>query len=206
MLDLFLDSDIWGLNKDVKYTNGIGYIGNDKSYEFNNKAYNVWYYMLKQVKEHPEKNTICEEWKDYNNFLEWYDKNFYSVDGEKMDLLKDIFDRDNIMYCPDQCVFAPYRITRLLKGTISKTNLPVGVGKRKSSDTYYSTCAVIKGGKKTTVRHSGFKNPSEAFQQYLKDRKQYIEDVAEAYRFDIPEKLYYAILEWEIEEQWQKVS
>jgi len=198
-VDLLLDNEIWGLNKDARLTNGIGYFGNDKRYEFNNKAYNVWYHILRQIKNDPENNSICEEWKDYNNFLEWYDKNYYSVEDEKMDLLKDIFDRNNHMYSPETCVFVPYRITRLLKGTASKTNLPVGVGKKKNSDMYYSTCSVIRNGKKTTVRHSGFHSPEEAFEQYKKDRKQYIKDVAESYRYDIPEKLYYAIIEWEID-------
>lgn len=198
-MDLLLDNEIWGLNKDARLTNGIGYFGNDKRYEFNNKAYNVWYHILRQIKNDPENNSICEEWKDYNNFLEWYDKNYYSVEDEKMDLLKDIFDRNNHMYSPETCVFVPYRITRLLKGTASKTNLPVGVGKKKNSDMYYSTCSVIRNGKKTTVRHSGFHSPEEAFEQYKKDRKQYIKDVAESYRYDIPEKLYYAIIEWEID-------
>lgn len=198
MVNLLLDEEIWGLNKDAKFTNGIGYFGNDKRYEFNNKAYGVWYHMLRLVKNDPDNNAICEEWKDYNNFLEWYDKNYYSVDDEKMDLLKDIFDRNNKLFSPDTCVFVPYRITRLLKGKTSKTDLPVGVGKKKNSDMYYSTCSVIKQGKKTTIRHSGFNSPDEAFKQYLKDRKQYIRDVADAYRYDIPEKLYYAIIDWEI--------
>ena len=198
MVNLLLDEEIWGLNKDAKFTNGIGYFSNDKRYEFNNKAYGVWYHMLKLVKNDPDNNAICEEWKDYNNFLEWYDKNYYSLDDEKMDLLKDIFDRNNKLFSPDTCVFVPYRITRLLKGKPSKTDLPVGVGKKKNSDMYYSTCSVIKHGKKTTFRHSGFNSPDEAFMQYLKDRKQYIRDVADAYRYDIPEKLYYAIIDWEI--------
>lgn len=198
-MDLLLDSEIWGLNRDAKLTNGIGYFGNDKRYEFNNKAYNVWYHILKQVRHDPENNSICEEWKDYNNFLEWYDKNYYSVENEKMDLLKDIFDKNNQMYSPENCVFVPYRITRLLKGTKSKTKLPVGVGRKKNSDFYYSTCSIIRYGKKTTIRHSGFHSPEEAFEQYKKDRKQYIKDVAESYRYDIPEKLYYAIIEWEID-------
>ena len=198
MVNLLLDEEIWGLNKDAKFTNGIGYFSNDKRYEFNNKAYGVWYHMLRLVKNDPDNNAICEEWKDYNNFLEWYDKNYYSLDDEKMDLLKDIFDRNNKLFSPDTCVFVPYRITRLLKGKPSKTDLPVGVGKKKNSDMYYSTCSVIKHGKKTTFRHSGFNSPDEAFMQYLKDRKQYIRDVADAYRYDIPEKLYYAIIDWEI--------
>lgn len=205
-MDLLLDSEIWGLNRDAKLTNGIGYFGNDRRYEFNNKAYGTWYYILGQVKKYPERNAICEEWKDYNNFLEWYDKNFYTVDKEKMDLLKDILDRDNIIYCPEKCIFVPYRITRLLKGTASKTNLPVGVGKKKNSDMYYSTCSVIRCGKKTTVRHSGFNSPQEAFEQYKKDRKKYIRDVAESYIYDIPEKLYFAMLDWEIDSQWEGIK
>ena len=153
MVNLLLDEEIWGLNKDAKFTNGIGYFSNDKRYEFNNKAYGVWYHMLRLVKNDPDNNSICEEWKDYNNFLEWYDKNYYSVDDEKMDLLKDIFDRNNKLFSPDTCVFVPYRITRLLKGKTSKTDLPVGVGKKKNSDMYYSTCSVIKHGKKRGFWH-----------------------------------------------------
>lgn len=201
MTNILLDDDIWGLNKDARLTNGIGYFGNDKRYEFDNKAYGVWYHILRKVKNDPDNNKICEEWKDYNNFLEWYDKNYYSVDGEKMELVKDFFDKENKLYSPDTCIFVPYRIIRLLQGSKanSNTKLPTGVGKKKNSDTYYSTCAIIKNGKKTTIRHSGFNTPKEAYKQYVKDRKKYIKDVSEAYRYDIPEKLYYAIIDWEIE-------
>ena len=58
-MDLLLDNEIWGLNKDARLTNGIGYFGNDKRYEFNNKAYNVWYHILRQIKNDPENNSIC---------------------------------------------------------------------------------------------------------------------------------------------------
>ena len=32
MVNLLLDEEIWGLNKDAKFTNGIGYFSNDKRY------------------------------------------------------------------------------------------------------------------------------------------------------------------------------
>ena len=201
-MDFALDMTIWNINKDEqdKKIHGVGYMDDSGRYEFNNKAYLVWYHMLQLAKDKPDENIICDEWKNYNNFYEWYIKNYYTVGKEKMDLKKNIFDKHNKVFSPQHCIFVPYRIAVLLRE--NKTNdreYPVGVGKRKGANTYYSSCSIVKNGKKTTKTRNGFATVEEAYNQYKNDRLEYIHNVAEAYMYDIPERLYEALMNWEID-------
>ena len=67
---------------------------------------------------------VCSEWKDYENFRVWYDKNY--VAGYQLD--KDIIKKGNKVYCPEFCCFVPREINLLIKtrGT-SATKYPPGV-------------------------------------------------------------------------------
>lgn len=53
--------------------------------------------------------TVCEDWKDYNTFLKWYDEN--SITGWEID--KDILGGSS--YSPESCVFVPNTINMFFK-------------------------------------------------------------------------------------------
>jgi hypothetical protein len=65
--------------------------------------YETWAGMLKRCygSNYQEKQpsyigcTVCEEWLDYQNFYDWYNANFYTVNGERVHLDKDILNKGN---------------------------------------------------------------------------------------------------------------
>ena len=82
---------------------GVGYYGVGK-YKSRGKdgkktkAYKHWYYMLERCYDPYELNNrptyidcyVCDEWLCFQNFAEWFYKNYYEIEGEKMRLDKDI--------------------------------------------------------------------------------------------------------------------
>ena len=72
----------------------------------------TWRNMLKRCysSEQKYKNykeqeiVVCDEWLDFLTFKSWYDRNFYRVDNEEMNLDKDILCHGNKMYCPEYCI------------------------------------------------------------------------------------------------------
>ena len=35
--------------------------------------------------------TLCKEWQNYSNFARWFYRNYYEIDGEVVELDKDIY-------------------------------------------------------------------------------------------------------------------
>lgn len=60
--------------------------------------------------------VLCEEWKEYENFLEWYNENIYEIDGEKVGLSYRVFDMNNHYISPDTYIFVPKSIVDLCCG------------------------------------------------------------------------------------------
>lgn len=57
--------------------------------------------------------TICEEWKDFQNFAKWYGDNWKPyMEGWVLD--KDLLSGDNKIYSPTTCIFVPQIINSLL--------------------------------------------------------------------------------------------
>lgn len=51
--------------------------------------------------------SISEEWLNFQNFGDWFEKNWYRVNDEQMELDKDILYKGNKVYGADTCVFVP---------------------------------------------------------------------------------------------------
>lgn len=90
------------------------------------KSYRTWKNILlrcyseKSYEKNPTyKNcTICEEWKSFSNFKEWYDKNypakFSETTGIQFELDKDLLCEKNKEYGPKTCIFLPVKINRFI--------------------------------------------------------------------------------------------
>ena len=190
---------------------GKGYVGegNYKSKTSDNtkhtNQYTKWKGMLERCYDpkYSIKNntyidcTVCDEWHNFQNFAEWYDNNYYEIDNEKMCLDKDILIKGNKIYSPDTCVFVPQSINKLFtKRDVRRGDLPIGAYYKKQNKKYGAVCNI----KESVRKHLGYYDtPEEAFQAYKHFKENYIKQVANEYKDRIPEKLYYAMYEYEVE-------
>lgn len=74
--------------------------------------------------------VLCDEWKEYENFLKWYNENIYEIDGEEVGLSYRIFDMNNHYISPDTYIFAPKRIVDLCNG---KGSMGIRIYRRKQA-------------------------------------------------------------------------
>jgi hypothetical protein len=191
---------------------GVGYIGNEKySIRDDNgkiiKSYECWYGLLQRCydEEHRDKYptykdcTVCEEWLNYKNFSNWYDKNYYDCNGERTNLDKDIIHKGNKIYNPDNCVFTPQKINNLfVKCNASRGDLPIGVVFRDKCDNkFMAECRNTFLGK--NVYLGLYSTPEEAFEAYKIYKEKHIKEVADYYKDIIPNKLYDALYRYEVE-------
>lgn len=110
-----------GTVKDLMHPHvcGVGFIGEgcykSKKDGKDVKSYSVWRGMIKRCYEKNSKSypyyggrgvTVCEEWKNYQNFASWFDSN-YPRDGMRYEIDKD--DSGGICYCPENCKFVTHK-------------------------------------------------------------------------------------------------
>lgn len=181
---------------------GIGYMGEGSYSSSNNKrAYATWSAMLLRCSEKGEKIkpsyvecSISEEWLNFQNFAKWYEENYYELSDEKVVLDKDILVKGNKIYGEDTCVFAPQHINNLfVRKDSSKSPCPLGVSREKG---YYIAQISING---KVLKLGYFKSDEEAFLCYKKAKEDLIKKNANNYKNKIPNKLYQALLDYEVE-------
>ena len=92
---------------------GVGFIGEGIYYKTKHiQIYKCWASMMNRCysdKYHKIKPTykncsVCNEWKNFQNFAEWYIEN-YPTDGKKYELDKDVKFPGNKIYSPEKCKF-----------------------------------------------------------------------------------------------------
>lgn len=181
----------------------IGYLGEIEKITKKERSYRIWEHMLercydKKSKSYPSYGakgvTVCEEWHCYKNFKDWYDMNVYTVEDERMEIDKDILNKDNKIYSPDNCILVPQRINGLfIRNYNDDKSLPIGI--RLEHGKYR---VQIRIDKKT--KHIGmFDNLEKAFESYKKAKEEYIKEVANEYKDKIPQKLYKAMYNYKVE-------
>lgn len=165
------------------------------------KGYDVWKHMIqrcydsKTQEKYPTYRgvTVCDEWHNFQNFAEWYDKNYkpeYMLDWH---LDKDILCGSCKIYSPETCCFVPAEINSLFtKRQNFRGDYPIGANKQLHK--YLSK--ILRYGKQ--VRLGSYKTPEEAFQAYKVAKEQYIKEVAEEWKDRIDYKVYEAIYNHEV--------
>ena len=97
----------------------------------------MWHNMYNRCyrEDYLEKNpqykgcSICDEWlNDREAFYNWVAENYYIIDGEQIDLDKDILVKGNKVYSPDTCIFAPHVINTYFENFTRKP-VPLKSGK-----------------------------------------------------------------------------
>ena len=192
---------------------GHGYIGVGEHEIRENgkptKAYRYWCSMLERgFSEEFKKNfptykdvIVNSECCCFQDFGEWFDNNYYEIEGETMCLDKDILIKGNKEYSFDRMIFVPHRINSLFtKSDIARGDYPIGVGYKKETGRYQAYCSVLIDDKKK-LKHIGYYDtPEQAFQAYKQFKEAYIKQVADEYKDNIPQRLYDAMYNWVVEE------
>ena len=193
---------------------GVGYLGEGKYKVRENgkltKCYKVWHSMLQRCydeKRHEKFPTykdckVCNKWLCFQNFAEWYYENYYEVENEKMCLDKDILNKGNKIYSPDNCIFVLEKINLLfVKCDKSRGEYPIGVSYHKRDDKFITRCSIYdyKENKKKQIYLGYYDNPQKAFEVYKQFKENYIKKVADYYKYQIPKKLYNILYNYEVE-------
>ena len=143
---------------------------------------------------------VCDEWLNFQNFADWCSKQkFFNAKDAKerpYHLDKDIVVKGSKIYSPNTCSFVPSEVnTLLLKRGKSRGVCLIGVSKHEPTGSYLAN-----------VKHSGrnvhlgsYCTENEAFQAYKLAKEAYIKEVAEKWRGKIDDKVYQALLTYQVE-------
>ena len=193
---------------------GVGYLGEGKYKTRENnkhtKCYRTWYNMLKRcynAKYHEEHHTykdckVADEWHNLQDFGYWFTYNYYEIEGERMELDKDILNKGNKIYSPETCIFIPERINTLFtKRDNDRGEYPIGVAYHKQNKKFQAQCNVydFKENKQKIKFLGYYDTPEQAFEVYKQFKEQYIKEVADYYKDQIPDKVYDALYDYEVE-------
>ena len=201
MNDIKFKPDDWSRRCMKPVMCGVGYHGSE-DVDCTSESYLRWHDMIHRcynAKFHERQSqykecSVCEEWLNYSNFKVWYDKNKY---GEaQLDLDKDILFKNNKIYDPAHVVLVPHEINTLfIAGDKRRGDLPIGVHFDNSKNKYRAEVSFM--GK--SIKLGTFNNPEEAFKRYKVYKEDLIQDMAEQYKGQIPDKAYQAMLNWKVE-------
>ena len=190
---------------------GVGFygVGKYKSREngIKTNAYKEWHNMFARCYGNYKKRNItyedchvCEEWHNFQNFAEWYEENYYEIEGEKICLDKDILYKGNKIYSPQTCIFVPQRINILfIKSDKIRGDYPIGVVYNKRDDVFESWINKCNNDNKKKQIYLGRYNTSEeAFRVYKIEKEKYIKQIADECKPYIPKELYEAMYRYEV--------
>ena len=135
---------------------------------------------------------MCDKWlNDREAYYKWLDNNYYEVDGEQMDIDKDILQYGNKQYHPDLCLVVPHSINVFFE------NIEVG----KTNITYNSKTGkyVVKitDGKKN-IGATNIDSYNEALDIYCDIKQGILVNKAKALKNKIPEKVYMALMNTDV--------
>lgn len=175
----------------------------------NIREYTSWKQMLRRCFSKKEKErirayenvTCCEEWLNYENFYEWlhaqdnFDK-WYS--GKRWAVDKDILNKGNKVYSPENCCLIPQNVNCLfLKREAERGKYPIGVTYRNKG--FLASCHNPFTNRREELGY--YSTPEKAFEVYKTYKENLIKQVAqiEFYAGNITRKCYEAMMRYEVE-------
>lgn len=160
-----------------------------------NKCYATWRGILQRCydNKHQEKhptyiNAECyNEWLNYQAFAHWYNNNYYEIEGEKMELDKDLLSGNGKVYSPNTCIFLPHSINNALinaKGYTFDKNT-----NKYKAQTWYKNKRIYLGC---------FDTEEEAHEVYRLNKQLIVYLLAEEYKDVLPVKVYEALMNYQL--------
>ena len=195
-----------------KRTYGVGYLGEGEYKSRENgkdtRVYSTWTNMLQRCydkKYHEKYPTYIDcktykKWHNFQNFGNWYDDNYYEIEGERMDLDKDILVKGNKIYSPETCIFVPNTINLLFIKNDNKRGKSL-IGTSPFKGKYVAQCRIInpETGKSKNEYLGRYETQEEAFKVYKYYKERNIKEVADYYKEQIPQILYNTLYNYEVE-------
>jgi hypothetical protein len=184
----------------------IGYLGDFKN--INAKTYNMWKKMLERCYDvdvqakHPTytRCVVCNEWHNYQNYSKWYNDNYYEIEGEVMEVDKDILIKNNKIYSPNNCVIVPSSINCLFtKNNALRGKYPIGVYFKLESNKFVAQCSIPYSKNRKVITLGYYSTEIEAFNAYKQFKEEIIKNIADKYKNKIPYKLYKAMYDYMVE-------
>jgi len=186
---------------------GVGYLGEGK-YLTTDKWYTFWTGFIQRVhyKKHKSRKnyenvSISEDWYNYQNFAKWAEENYYEIQNQQMQVDKDILFKGNKQYSSETCVFVPQNINALFtKSDKTRGDLPIGVYQYEGGKKYRVQCScVTENGTRKNAWLGEHDDPIVAFMAYKKFKECHIKEIADTYKEYIPDKLYKAMYNYQVE-------
>lgn len=141
---------------------------------------------------------VCDEWKVFKNFLEWFnDPNNGYRDGYHLD--KDLLVQGNKIYSPQTCCFIPQTINAMMTRGQRIRGKVKSIGVTYKNGKYIARCNF---GHKEAKIVGVFDNEQEAFDAYKQAKERYIRQIAEEYfsKGEITNKVYNALLKYDVKQ------
>ena len=191
---------------------GIGYLGEGKYKMSENgkhtRVYDAWKSMLQRCydeKYHEKRPSysncqVNEKWHNFQNFAKWYEENYYSIEGEKMCLDKDILVKHNKIYSTETCIFVPNTINLLFVKNDNKRGKSL-IGTTPFKGKYVAQCNLLnpETGKSKKEYLGLYDTQETAFEVYKYYKEKNIKQVADYYKEQIPDKLYQSLYNYIVE-------
>ena len=135
---------------------------------------------------------MCRLWlEDKKAFYKWFDDNYYVVDGEQMDIDKDILQYGNKQYHPDLCLIVPHIVNIFYENIeVGKTSITQNVLTKKYTVKVYDNGQWICANSIDTYNH--------ALDKYCEIKQGILVSKAKALKDKIPEKVYMALMNTDI--------
>lgn len=143
---------------------------------------------------------VSERFLNFQNFGEWYEENYYEIEGEIMCLDKDILIKHNKLYSPETCIYVPQTINNLFV-KCDKLRGESVIGTTPHHGKYMVRCQMInpKTSKSKNEYLGYYETQEKAFEVYKYYKEKNIKMVADYFRKQIPDKLYDALYRYEVE-------
>lgn len=166
----------------------------------NKKCFITWRGMIERCYNEEQRSKwktykdcyVCDEWKFYSAFKEWFLDNYKK--GFALD--KDILVRGNKEYSPDKCCFVPQEINNLFtKRQNDRGSSLIGTSKRKDRNIFQASLSI--GDKQLYL--GDFKSEYDAFNAYKKAKELRIKELANKYKYQLEPRVYEALYNYKVE-------
>lgn len=128
----------------------------------------------------------------------WYEQHIIEIRmfDEAFELDKDILIKGNTVYSPETVCFVPKMVNSLFtNGKKNRGDYPLGVYFDKDKKKYVANMSFA--GK--NIKLGSYETVEATFSRYREYKEDFIKDIAEQNKEKIPDKIYQAMMKWQIE-------